>query len=288
MVIKKGNERQFISFDWAMKRLLRSKANFGILEGFLSELLLDDIKIQDILESESNKEDEDDKYNRVDMLVRNKKGELILIEVQYKHRSDYYHRMLYGVSKLIVEHMQKGWDYDRVKKVISVNLIYFDLGQGEDYIYKGTTNFVGRHNGVELDLLETEKTSFGKESVSGLFPEYYVIKINNFNDVAKDTLDEWIYFLKNEEIKNNFKAKGLDEAKDKLDIMKLSKKERMAHERRSENRRDINSAYNVNYKVAKVEAKLEIAKKMLENDFDIKDIKKITGLSVKAIKNQKT
>ena len=31
--------RKLITFDWAMKRLLRSKANFEILEGFLSELL---------------------------------------------------------------------------------------------------------------------------------------------------------------------------------------------------------------------------------------------------------
>ena len=32
-------DRQLISFDWALKRLLRSKANFEILEGFLTELL---------------------------------------------------------------------------------------------------------------------------------------------------------------------------------------------------------------------------------------------------------
>ena len=31
--------RSMISFDWAMKRLLRNKANFEVLEGFLSELL---------------------------------------------------------------------------------------------------------------------------------------------------------------------------------------------------------------------------------------------------------
>ena len=36
-------ELKLVSFDWAIKRLLRSKANFGVLEGFLSELLRDDI-----------------------------------------------------------------------------------------------------------------------------------------------------------------------------------------------------------------------------------------------------
>jgi hypothetical protein len=37
--------RKLITFDWALKRLLRSKANFDILEGFFSELLKEDIKI---------------------------------------------------------------------------------------------------------------------------------------------------------------------------------------------------------------------------------------------------
>ncbi|MBF0135533.1 MAG: PD-(D/E)XK nuclease family transposase, partial [Magnetococcales bacterium] len=62
-------QRKFISFDWALKRLLRHKANFEILEGFLSELLMEDVHILEILESESNKENRDDKYNRVDMKV---------------------------------------------------------------------------------------------------------------------------------------------------------------------------------------------------------------------------
>ena len=71
-----------IRFDWAMKRLLRDKANFVVLEGFLSELLQDNIKIHRILESEGNKEDESDKFNRVDVLAENNKKELIIIEVQ--------------------------------------------------------------------------------------------------------------------------------------------------------------------------------------------------------------
>ena len=60
--------KKLISFDWAIKRLLRNKANFVVLEGFLSELLFDDIKIEQILESEANQETVDDKFNRVDIL----------------------------------------------------------------------------------------------------------------------------------------------------------------------------------------------------------------------------
>jgi len=66
--------KKHIRFDWAIKRLLRQKANFGILEGFLSELLKEDIRIIEILDSESNKETEEDKYNRVDILVKDSRG----------------------------------------------------------------------------------------------------------------------------------------------------------------------------------------------------------------------
>ncbi len=71
-----------IRFDWAIKKMLRNKANFDILEGFLSELLFENIFIQEILEIESFKETEIDKSNRVDILVRNSKNQLMLIEVQ--------------------------------------------------------------------------------------------------------------------------------------------------------------------------------------------------------------
>ncbi|MFY7887980.1 MAG: hypothetical protein ACOVOW_03680, partial [Spirosomataceae bacterium] len=63
--------KKLIRFDWAIKRLLRNKSNFGVLEGFLSELLFDNIKIEQILESESNQETDDDKFNRVDILTQN-------------------------------------------------------------------------------------------------------------------------------------------------------------------------------------------------------------------------
>ena len=72
----------YIRFDWAMKRLLRNKANYAVLEGLLTTLLEEKVTIHKLLESESNQEDEFDKYNRVDMLAENSQGELVLIEVQ--------------------------------------------------------------------------------------------------------------------------------------------------------------------------------------------------------------
>ncbi|KAA6327098.1 hypothetical protein EZS27_023887, partial [termite gut metagenome] len=70
--------RPLVSFDWAMKRLLRNKANFEVLEGFLSVLLKRSIKIERILESESNQDTDRDKFNKVDILVEDQNGEMII------------------------------------------------------------------------------------------------------------------------------------------------------------------------------------------------------------------
>ncbi len=222
--------RKLISFDWAIKKLLRSKANFGILEGFLSELLKFDIKILEVLESESNPDYQSDKFNRVDLKAKDQQGNIIIVEVQYSYESDYLQRILFGVSKTITEHLEEGDPYEAMTKVISVNLLYFNLGIGKDYIYKGSTDFIGIHNNDQLKLNKKQQQKFEQKTIAELYPEYYIININRFNDIAKDTLDEWIFFLKNEEIKEEFSAKGLIEAKEKLDLMKLPSEQRKAYE----------------------------------------------------------
>jgi predicted transposase/invertase (TIGR01784 family) len=250
--------RKLISFDWALKKLLRSKANFGILEGFLSELLRDDIRILEVLDSESNKEDAQDKYNRVDLKVKNAKGEVLIIEVQYERELDYLQRILYATSRALIEQMHEGAPYADVVKVISINILYFDLGQGEDYVYIGRTRFLGLHKADELILSAQQQGLFpGKEYPWQLLPEYYLIKVNRFDDVAKDTLDEWIYFLKHEEIKDEFSAKGLTEAKAKLDLMKLPEAERRAYQRHMDDLHYQASMVQSSYGIGKIEGRKE-------------------------------
>ncbi len=106
--------------------------------------------------------------------------------------------------------------------VPTVGVIYFALGQGEDYVYHGSTTFRGIHKNDILQLTEKQKQIFSKPSLSEVFPNHWVIKTNDFDDNARDSLDEWIYFLKNSEIKDEFKAKGLAEAREKLKEINLS------------------------------------------------------------------
>lgn len=279
--------KKLIRFDWAIKRLLRNKANFVVLEGFLSELLFDNIKIEQILESESNQEYDDDKFNRVDILTHNSKNELIIIEIQSTYEIDYFHRMAYGVSKSISENLKLGQKYSEIKKVISINIVYFDLGQGQDYIYRGRTDFKGLHQNDILGLSEKQKQTFVKQEVADIFPEYYLLKVNQFNDIAKDTLDEWVYFLKNSEVKDDFKAKGLKEANEVLDIMRLEKEDQYGYNRYLDSlhlkaSEVFSLQTEAEFKVREDE-KVEIAKKLINKGSDDEFISEATDLTIEKI-----
>ncbi|MCI5134700.1 MAG: Rpn family recombination-promoting nuclease/putative transposase [Candidatus Electrothrix sp. AW2] len=278
------SKRKLISFDWAMKKLLRSKANFEILEGFLSELLKDCIRILEILESEGNKEDRRDKFNRVDLKVRNQKNEVIIIEVQYDREFDYLQRILFGTSKVLTEHLNEGDPYSKVVKVISINILYFDLGHGDDYVYHGVTSFQGLHHQDTLELSEDQQALYNTKNIHQVFPEYYLIKVNNFDDIANDTFDEWIYFLKNEEIKENFKAKGLIKAKQELDILKLPEQERLAYEKYQDDLHYQASMVESSYTIGKLKEKRKISVNLLKAGLlDTQTIADMTGLTLEEV-----
>ena len=220
---------KYIRFDWAIKRLLRQKANFGVLEGFLTVFLGEQVTIEEILESESNQEAVNDKFNRVDIKARNSKGEIIIIEVQNTREIHYLERILYGVAKAITEHISLGERYVEVKKVYSISILYFDLGEGKDYLYHGQNRFVGVHCHDELRVSDKQRAAIAPKMPSEVFPEYILIRVNDFNAVAKTPLEEWVNYLKNGVIDDNTTAPGLREARKKLQYYSMSKPEQEAY-----------------------------------------------------------
>lgn len=227
-----------VRFDWAIKRLLRNKADYCVVEGLLSVILERSIKIKSILESESNKETPDDKFNRVDLLAEDEEGELLLFEIQNNRELDYFHRMAYGTSKVIAEYLKEGQPYQDIRKVYSINIVYFSLGQGNDYAYKGKTEFVSMHNANDvLRLSEAQRKAFHCNTPADIFPEYYLLRVDKFDTVAKTPLDEWISFLNSGEIPVTATAPGLQEARERLRVSSLSEEERKDYYRMMDNLR---------------------------------------------------
>ena len=224
-------ENRYVRFDWAVKRMLRDKANFGVLEGLITVLLGEPVHIVEILESEGNQLTEDDKFNRVDVKARNDRDEIFIVEVQLTRQLYYLERILYGVAKTLTEHIRLGRLYNEVKKVYSISIVYFDLGQGSDYLYHGQSTFVGVHSKDTLKISTKENDVIRMRTPEEIFPEYYIIRVNEFNDVATTPLEEWLDYLKNGHIKDDTTAPGLSEAKEKLQYMTMNQADRYAYER---------------------------------------------------------
>lgn len=293
-------EEKYIHFDWAVKRMLRDKANFGVLEGLLTVLLEEKITITEILESESNQDSYDDKFNRVDIKARNSKDEIIIVEVQLSREVYFLERILYGVSKAICEHISLGSDYDKVKKVYSVNIIYFDLGTGKDYLYHGKTEFKGVFTDDILHITRKQQDTFRKWSAGNVFPEYYLIRVNQFNELAKTPIEEWMEYIKNGKIKDDTTVPGLQEAREKLKYISMTREERLAYEHHLDNIRIQNNVINTAKEYGFAEGreegrekgreegrlgeKKENARRMKSKGYPLQDISDITGLSLDDIK----
>jgi len=223
--------------------------------------------------------------------VQNSKGELLIIEIQNNYMQNYLLRMLFGTAKLVVDNMDKGMEYGKVKKIISVNIVYFDLGHGEDYIYHGTTSYRGINKNDVLTLSKQEEAIYHTEQIAKIYPEYYIIKVDQFDDIAKNTLDEWVHFFKTQEVRENTKAKGLKEAKEKLDVLHLSEAERREYERYITDWRDNEGVIVGNYEKGKFEGRheeqVQIAKKCLQKGMEIVEVAELTGLPEKEVKEIK-
>lgn len=279
---------RYIRFDWAIKRLLRQKANFGVLEGFLTVFLNEPIKIVDILESEGNQQQADDKFNRVVIKAKNNKREIIIVEIQNTSELYYLERVLYGVAKAITEHINLGNTYKEVKKVYSISILYFDLGKGSDYIYVGQNNFVGLHTQDHLIISTKEKDTIVRKSPSEIFPTYILVRVNEFNKVAKSPLEEWVEYLKNGVISPDTQAPGLQEAREKLKYYSMSDAERYAYDEHINAimiQNDVlGNARLEGMEEGRTKEKNNIASKMLANGLSIEQIALITGLTEQEIK----
>ena len=278
-----NENNKFVMFDWAAKRMLRDKANFGVLEGLLTVLIGEKITIDQILESEGNQNSRDDKFNRVDIKAINSKGEIIIVEIQLTRELYYLERILYGTSKAITEHITLGRKYDSVKKVYSISILYFDLGKGSDYLYHGKTSFVGVHTGDLLRVNTKEEGVISMKAPENVFPEYFIIRVNEFNKIATTPLEEWIEYLKTGVIRENTTAPGLDEARKELQYLNMTKEERMEYDSHIDaimTQNDVlDTAKDEGRVEGRVEEKYKIAQNLKNLGAPIDMIVKSTGLS---------
>ena len=287
-------EKPLISFDFAIKYLLKSKGDYDIIEGFISALFASQgyppIKINALLDSESNKEELDLKRSIADLVVEDADGNKYIVEIERAYTPNFMHKACFNSSRLVVDGIYGSQDYTTIKKIFHISLLYFSTKGMEKPIYHGKTivHEVDTKHPVDVNIANEGLVIFNTPNV---FPEYFFISVPMFDDVINSEIDEWLYVMKHSEIKQGFKSPYMTKVAERLSVIKMSSEERneyIYYQKQSVYSQDILSAAEAKGEAkgkaeGRAEEKMEIAKAMLAKNKPVEEIEEFTGLSKEEI-----
>lgn len=291
-------EKPLISFDFAIKYLLKNKGDYDIIEGFISALFASQgyppIKINALLDTESNKEELELKKSIADLVVEDAEGNKYIVEIERAYTPNFMHKACFNSSRLVVDGIYGNQDYTTIKKIFHISLLYFSTKEMQKPIYHGKTivHEVDTKHPVDVTIANEGLVIFNTPNV---FPEYFFISVPMFDDVINSEIDEWLYVMKHSEIRKGFKSPYMTKVAERLSVIKMSSEERneyIYYQKQSVHSQDILSAAEAKGEAkgkaeGKAERDIEIARAMLLEGDSIEKIEKITGLSVEDIKKLK-
>lgn len=299
-------EKPLISFDFAIKYLLKNKGDYDIIEGFISALFASQgyppIKINALLDTESNKEKLELKKSIADLVVEDAEGNKYIVEIERAYTPNFMHKACFNSSRLVVDGIYGSQDYTTIKKIFHISLLYFSTKGMEKPIYHGKTivHEVDTKHPVDVSIANEGLVIFNTPNV---FPEYFFISVPMFDDVINSEIDEWLYVMKHSEIKQGFKSPYMTKVAERLSVIKMSAAERneyIYYQKQSVHSQDILQAAEDKGRVEgkaegkaegrdeeNIRVKIEIALNLLRQNLSLDVISSATGLSYDELNNLK-
>lgn len=269
----------YIRFDWAMKRLLRQRDNYAVLEGLLTILLNMQVRILLIIDSTPYKDDDIPERFRMNLLIANEKDECALVEIQNNNEYAYYQRVIFGLSSQLTDFVNRYKNgYGPIGKVYSVNIVYFPLVHGKDFVYHGKTAFHGIHTDELLDLSPFQQQVFEVDETHCLYPEYYILKVCDFNKIPQSPLEEWMYYLNTGNVPDKVTAPGLDMVKKQLRLEQLKQEDVKAYHRHLNDLAILRDNLYAEHTEGYIEGVLKTARNLKKMGMDVAFIAQATGL----------
>jgi predicted transposase/invertase (TIGR01784 family) len=283
-------EKPLISFDFAIKYLLKNKGDYDIIEGFISALFASQgyppIKINALLDTESNKEGLEMKKSIADLVVEDGEGNKYIVEIERAYTPNFMHKACFNSSRLVVDGIYGNQDYTTIKKIFHISLLYFSTKEMQKPVYHGKTivHEVDTKHPVDVSIANEGLVIFNTPNV---FPEYFFISVPMFDDVINSEIDEWLYVMKHSEIKQEFKSPYMAKVAERLSVIKMSSEERneyIYYQKQSVHSQDIlNAARAEGEAKGEAEGIKKTALNMLNQKLDDKLISSVTGLSLEEI-----
>jgi predicted transposase/invertase (TIGR01784 family) len=219
-----------ISFDYAIKYLLRDKGDYSIVEGFISALLqtkgYKNVKIVALLESESNREDSKSKRSLADLIVEDEDHHKYIVEIERNTKDSFIHKACFNTARLIVDSIAQRVDYTQIQKIFHISLLYFSIGKGSEAIFHGETVVYTMDKEEKLCVHIKNQDTGEVFDATNIFPEYFFISVPLFNDRLEREIDEWMHVMKYDKVPDNYRSPYMAQVAEKLSILKMTKEER--------------------------------------------------------------
>ena len=117
--------------DLFARFLLGKNGNEDLLENLVNATLKDfnfeEVKDLEIIDPFNLSENIDLKESIIDVKAKTKDNKTVIIEFQLNGNMDFVSRVFYYISKNVVNELKEGEDYPKIQKIISINLLDFNL-----------------------------------------------------------------------------------------------------------------------------------------------------------------
>ena len=294
--LRPPGKKPLVSFDYAIKNLLRGKEDYEILENFISNILKrygkSSIEIVELLESETNQQTEKHKHCLMDIVAKDTEGRYCLIEIERNKKENFFHKALYSTSVSIADGLKSNDDYDQIKKVYHISLLYFTPNKKYNKNMTALTHVKMGFKDINLNNIELylKGNQYGNPvKATDVHPEYFILTIPTdkpYQDQGlNDELGDWLYILNNDELPPNphLPSSCIEKIKNKLTYVKMSDEYKVNYKAYIERKIIKNNALKRSRAEGKAEGKIEIARNLLSLKIDLETIQKSTGLPKKEI-----
>ena len=184
--------------DLFVRYLLGKNGNENMLEDMvnaaLSDFNFEEVKDLEIIDPYNLSENIDLKESIIDIKAKTKDNQTVIIEIQLCGNMDFVKRIFYYISKNIVNELKEGEDYKKLPRIISINLLNFNLDFGDEGKPHRCFKLIDTKNhGIDLDFIQMHIIEAKR------FIE--IIEKSTLNELKKNRLLTWMKFFTSKNLK---------------------------------------------------------------------------------------
>ena len=150
-----------------------------LVNSTLREFNFEEVKDLEIIDPFNLSENIELKESIIDIKAKTKNNETVIIEFQLCGNIDFLKRIFYYISKNVVNEVKEGENYNNVQKIISINLLDFNLKFGD----KGKAHRC-------FKLIDTKDLNISLDLI-----QIHILEVKRFIEIIKNSTKE--------ELKNN-------------------------------------------------------------------------------------